>query len=142
MKNSPSSLPEPKPIDALVNPPNIQEKEDAISDKQKNIDTEILTSMRDSRTQKQFLFTRTLCLCTILYGAAILFTIFSKQNGIDYFIGIMAFMTPATIILSLLISKIIEPNNKSSQKDDLPAISLVAKTVHEIVKAFKQPPNP
>lgn len=141
MMNKEGAAPEKrKPLNELVEPPHTATSEDGPSEYQKNVDTEILSNLKQNRDQQQFLFTKTLSFSATLYAGAIVFAVFSKQTGVNYFMGIVAFMTPATIILSLLISKISQLNNKSSS-DDPSSIGLIAKSLQEIIKAFKQPPT-
>ena len=127
-----------KPLEELTNPEHVAEEEEIVSDTEKGLHQDILDERRLDREHKHTLFTVSLYLSAMLYGVGVLFALLSRQVGVSYFIGIMSFMTPATIIISVLIAKIMSAKDSNNSKSDSSAISAIGKVAQEIVKGFSK----
>lgn len=125
-----------KPLKQLTEPEIIAEKNERVSDTEKDIHKDILEERVSNRKHKHELFTLSIYMCSILYASGIIFAVCSRQVGIAYFIGIMAFMTPATLIISVLIAKIMNSEKQNNKDDSSSVLMAIGKITQQIVKGF------
>lgn len=126
----------PSPIETLTDPNSPEDPSKEVTALQEGVDGEILKSLQQSRQHKEILFCSTLTASLALYALAAFFAARSKQSGLSYFLEIAAFMTPATIILVVLLTKTMTTNSKSNKEDNTSAIVSLGKLAQEILKGL------